>query len=65
MLAVIRTALAVLVLVTTFTGRAQPQHVMIDAGLRIPANERSARHTSFMMYFLWDWFDGGRHEGCR
>jgi len=41
------------------------QHIMIDAGLRIPANERSTRHTTFMMYFLWDWFDGGLLEGWR
>ncbi|HUR33785.1 MAG TPA: c-type cytochrome [Vicinamibacterales bacterium] len=41
------------------------QHVMVDAGVRIPITERSARHPAFMMYFLWDWFDGGLLEGWR
>jgi hypothetical protein len=41
------------------------QHIMIDAGVRVPLNERSSRHSTFMMYFLWDWFDGGLLEGWR
>jgi hypothetical protein len=34
------------------------QHVMVNAGVRIPVNERAGRSTQFVMYFLWDWFDG-------
>jgi hypothetical protein len=41
------------------------QHIMINAGIRVPVNARAARHTTFMMYFLWDWFDGGLLEGWR
>jgi hypothetical protein len=41
------------------------QHIMIDAGVRIPLNERSDRHPALMVYFLWDWFDGGLLEGWR
>jgi hypothetical protein len=39
------------------------QHIMIDAGVRIPMNGRASRHPVFMSYFLWDWFDGGLLEG--
>jgi mono/diheme cytochrome c family protein len=39
------------------------QHIMVNAGLRIPINERSDRHTEFVMYLLWDWFDGGIFSG--
>jgi hypothetical protein len=35
------------------------QHVMFNAGLRIPANQREGRSTQVMVYLLWDWFDGG------
>ena len=41
------------------------QHIMIDAGVRVPVNERASRHPAYMMYFLWDWFDGGLLEGWR
>ena len=35
------------------------QHVMLNAGVRIPVNERDGRPTQGMVYVLWDWFDGG------
>ena len=35
------------------------QHIMINAGVRLPINERSGRGTQVLTYFLWDWFDGG------
>lgn len=41
----------------------QRQHVMANAGFRIPANNRSDRETQFVFYVLWDWFDGGVLEG--
>jgi hypothetical protein len=39
------------------------QHVMVNAGVRIPVNERAGRSTQFVMYFLWDWFDGNLVSG--
>jgi hypothetical protein len=38
------------------------QHVLVNAGVRIPINERQERKPEFLMYFLWDWFDGGLFE---
>jgi hypothetical protein len=35
------------------------QHILIDVGVSIPASQRDGRHPEFLMYFLWDWFDGG------
>jgi len=29
----------------------------------VPLNDRSGRNTQFMIYVLWDWFDGGLTEG--
>jgi mono/diheme cytochrome c family protein len=39
------------------------QHLMINAGVRVPLNNRAARSTQLVTYFLWDWFDGGLLEG--
>ena len=39
------------------------QHVMLSAGLRVPVNDRDSRPKQFMMYVLWDWFDGGLFSG--
>jgi mono/diheme cytochrome c family protein len=41
----------------------QRQHLMINAGVRIPLNDRSGRSTQVITYFLWDWFDGGLRDG--
>ena len=41
------------------------QHIMINVGVRIPVNERDARTTQLLTYFLWDWFDGGFFDGWR
>jgi mono/diheme cytochrome c family protein len=41
------------------------QHIMVNAGVRFPLNERGSRRTSLVTYFLWDWFDGGLFEGWR
>src|SRR5690606_8977745 len=35
------------------------QHIMINAGVRFPLNDRSGRSTQLVTYLLWDWFDGG------
>ena len=39
------------------------QHIMLNAGIRIPLNERADRSTQLMVYLLWDWFDGGFFSG--
>ena len=39
------------------------QHVMANAGFRVPVTDRSERATEFVFYLLWDWFDGGVLEG--
>jgi hypothetical protein len=41
------------------------QHVMVNAGVRIPLNQRATRSATVMTYFLWDWFDGGILDGWR
>ncbi|SMO45261.1 c-type cytochrome [Fodinibius sediminis] len=40
----------------------QRQHIMMNVGARIPVDD-SGRDTQFMVYILWDWFDGGLFEG--
>ena len=39
----------------------QRQHVMLNIGLRIPVNHYPA--PQFIVYLLWEWFDGGFFEG--
>ena len=39
------------------------QHVRLAAGARIPLNDTDVRETSYGLYLLWDWFDGGFFEG--
>jgi hypothetical protein len=41
------------------------QHILINAGVRIPVNDRAGRPTQVLTYFLWDWFDGGLLDGWR
>lgn len=38
------------------------QHIMLNAGVRIPMEDRS-RDTQLVVYILWDWFDGGLFDG--
>jgi mono/diheme cytochrome c family protein len=39
------------------------QHVRADLGVRIPVSEKEGRPRQVMLYFLWDWFDGGLFDG--
>lgn len=39
------------------------QHVMLNAGVRLPINDSDVRDTEVLVYLLWDWFDGGFLEG--
>ena len=41
------------------------QHILLNAGVQIPMNDRSGRSTRFISYLLWDWFDGGFFDGWR
>jgi mono/diheme cytochrome c family protein len=39
------------------------QHVMANAGVRVPVSETAGRDTRVIVYLLWDWFDGGLFDG--
>jgi hypothetical protein len=39
------------------------QHVMLNAGVRIPVSDRAGRSSQLLVYLLWDWFDGGLLQG--
>jgi mono/diheme cytochrome c family protein len=39
------------------------QHIMFNAGVQFPMNNRSGRGKRFMAYLLWDWWDGGFFDG--
>ena len=39
------------------------QHIMFNAGVRVPVNAREGRSTRVLFYILWDWFDGGLGSG--
>jgi mono/diheme cytochrome c family protein len=41
------------------------QHVMLAAGVRVPITQRAERRPQGLVYFLWDWFDGGLFEMWR
>jgi hypothetical protein len=39
------------------------QHVLLNAGSRIPVNNTSDRDVQVVIYILWDWYDGGFLDG--
>ncbi|HNR98357.1 MAG TPA: c-type cytochrome [Planctomycetota bacterium] len=39
------------------------QHVRLAVGARLPLNHRDERVPAYMVYLLWDTFDGGLFEG--
>lgn len=41
----------------------QRQHIMLNFGVRFPLTQTKGRDTQFLVYILWDWFDGGLFEG--
>lgn len=41
------------------------QHVLLNAGVQVPINERRDRGVRVITYLLWDWFDGGLFTGWR
>jgi hypothetical protein len=39
------------------------QHVLLNLGVRLPVTDTRARSSAFVLYVLWDWFDGGLFDG--
>lgn len=39
------------------------QHVRANLGVRVPIEPTRGRDAQVVLYLLWDWFDGGLHEG--
>jgi hypothetical protein len=39
------------------------QHILASVGMRLPLTNASTRTREFVMYVLWDWFDGGLFAG--
>ncbi len=39
------------------------QHILLNVGVRIPANNAGFRSTQVVFYLMWDWFDGGIRDG--
>jgi hypothetical protein len=39
------------------------QHIMMNAGVQFPVNDRAGRGARFIVYLLWDWWDGGFFDG--
>jgi hypothetical protein len=39
------------------------QHILLNAGVRVPVANRNGRHSTVIAYLLWDWFDGGFFDG--
>ena len=42
---------------------SERQHIRADLGVRLPVSEKQGRPRQLMVYFLWDWADGGLREG--
>lgn len=41
----------------------QRQHILLNFGVKIPANNTEDREPEVGVYLLWDWFDGGFFDG--
>ena len=39
------------------------QHILFNAGVRVPVTETAGREPQVVLYLLWDWFDGGFFDG--
>jgi hypothetical protein len=39
------------------------QHILMNTGLRVPMTDYGPRKTQFVVYLLWDWYDGGFLQG--
>ena len=39
------------------------QHVLLNAGVRVPVTAPAERRPALLIYVLWDWFDGGLLDG--
>jgi mono/diheme cytochrome c family protein len=41
------------------------QHLMLNAGVRLPVTHRGSRAATVLTYLLWDWFDGSLRDGWK
>ncbi len=39
------------------------QHILFNAGVRLPVTDAQPRTAQLMFYVIWDWFDGGLFSG--
>ena len=39
------------------------QHILLNFGVKIPVTETEGRDIHYVVYLLWDWFDGGFFDG--
>jgi len=39
------------------------QHILFNFGMKIPVTETEGRDIHYVVYLLWDWFDGGFFDG--
>ncbi len=39
------------------------QHILLNVGVRVPVSNAQGRKPQFVVYLLWDWFDGGFRDG--
>lgn len=39
------------------------QHILANVGVGVPLDHTDVRSTQLLVYFLWDWFDGGLFDG--
>ncbi len=39
------------------------QHILANFGVRLPTTQTDERDAEFVIYLLWDWYDGGVLEG--
>ena len=39
------------------------QHILLNVGVRVPVSNKQDREPQFVMYLLWDWFDGAFRDG--
>ncbi len=39
------------------------QHILLNVGVRVPVSNKQDREPQFVVYLLWDWFDGAFRDG--
>jgi cytochrome c5 len=41
------------------------QHILFNAGVRVPINETASRSPQFLFYIIWDWYDAGLFDAWK